>query len=283
MGIGRRAIAALLAAGSVRVNGRPAKKGTLVRAGDEVTIRADPPALPPAPATSLALLHVDADLVAIDKPPGVPTAIGVAEVASVASALLVAFPEMAAIDRTRTAGLVHRLDTGTSGLLIAARNVETYARLRAAFAAKAVEKEYLALVTGRVRGPRTVDAPLARPRRSRKRMVVARDGMRAWPARTEVDPLFGDDDVTLVRLRMRSGVTHQLRLHLASIGHPIIGDARYGDRRVAGRLGSTAEWHCLHARAVAFDARDLPALRAPFPQHWRPLLAARAWPTDVER
>ena len=122
-GFGRRAVAALIAAGAVRVNGRVAAKSTLVAAGDEVTVDARPEAsttLQSLPL-SLAIVHCDEQLVAVDKPPGLPSTAGRGGAASVAAGLLHRFPEMAAIDSTRAAGLVHRLDTGTSGLLLAAR------------------------------------------------------------------------------------------------------------------------------------------------------------------
>ena len=107
-------------------------------------------------------------------------------------------------------------------------------------------------------------------------MVVAPPGTRAWAACTEVTPLISDDDCSLVRLRMRTGVTHQLRLHLARLGHPVIGDRRYGD--APGEPLDGVAWHYLHARAVVFDATDLPrGLATRFPAHWRALFAARSW------
>ena len=278
-GLGRRRLGALLATGGVRVNGRPARKGTIVRDGDAITLAAWPePAAPDAGAvTPLAIVHADADLVAVDKPPGMPSTIGKTAGASVAAGLLARFPEMAAIDAARAAGLAHRLDTGTSGLLVAARNPTTYARLRHEFARKAIAKDYLAVVRGRLDRPQVVTEPLARHPRGRSRMMVAPPGMRAWTARTEATPIHADDDLSLVRLRMRTGVTHQLRLHLALLGHPVVGDRRYGDAALEAGVG--VEWHYLHAWALTFDAADLPrGLATPFPEHWRALLAERRWP-----
>ena len=262
----------------MRVNGRPARKGTIVRGGDAITLpawpeRSAPPAVDVIP---LAIVHQDAELVVVDKPPGIPSTIGKTAGPSVAASLLARFPEMAAIDAARGGGLAHRLDTGTSGLLIAARTTTAYARLRREFAAKAITKEYLAVVHGRLARAAVATEPLARHPRRRSRMVVARAGARAWPARTEVTPLIADDDYSLVRLEMRTGVTHQLRFHLARLGHPVLGDRRYGDETRDATVG--AGWHYLHARRVAFDATDLPrGLATPFPDHWRPLFAERRW------
>jgi 23S rRNA pseudouridine1911/1915/1917 synthase len=277
--LGRRRLGALLAAHGVRVNGRRARKGTIVRSGDTITLAAWPSR--PAPdldgVVPLAVVYEDAHLVAVDKPPGIPTTIGATAGASVAASLLARFPEMAAIDADRGAGLVHRLDTGTSGLLIAARDASSYARLRHEFTRKTVAKEYLAVVRGRLDRPQVVTEPLARHPRRRSRMIVATPGARAWAAHTDITPLVTDGDLSVVRLVMRTGVTHQLRLHLALLGHPVVGDRRYGDATVEARVG--VDWHYLHARALQFDAADLPrGLAAPFPTHWCALFATRRWP-----
>jgi 23S rRNA pseudouridine1911/1915/1917 synthase len=276
----------MIASGAVRVNDRVARKSTSVRAGDAITIRhmAPPEARPDAGDVPLALLHVSDEIVAVDKPPGLPTTIGAGDGASLAAALVARFPEMAALD-ARHAGLVHRLDTGTSGILLAGRSREAYDRLRAAFTTRRVAKEYLAVVAGRVSSRHVVTHALARHPRSRGRMVVARHTARAWPAETEVTPIGGDAELTLVRLHMRTGVTHQLRVHLATLGHPIVGDRRYGGNLADPTLHDLAlpSWHFLHARAlaVADDAFSGPVI-APFPAHWEALFAARRWtrPSD---
>lgn len=281
-GRGRRALAAVLARGGVRVNGARARKGTVVRNGDVVSI--DPGSVDACTAgdldVPLQVVHTDDALVAVDKPPGLPTTRGSTPGANLAAALCARFPEMAAIDPSH-GGLVHRLDTETSGILLAARSPDHHARLRGAFAAKRVRKEYLAVVSGHLAVPTTIDRPLARHPRSRRRMVIARGAARAWPAQTAVAPIVGDEHCTLVRLVMRTGVTHQLRVHLAALGHPIIGDTRYGSAAAAAEqsaLGiAVPPWHFLHACALAFDDDLAPALEAPFPAHWRPLFAVRGW------
>ncbi len=276
--LGRRQLGLLLATESVRVNGRRARKGTIVQAGDQVTV--DPPSSSQtdtsvAATCPLPLVYEDATLVVIDKPPGIPSTIGRSAGPSVAATLLLRYPEMAAIDGRRAAGLVHRLDTGTSGLLLAARDLDSHTRLRDAFVRKAVAKDYLAVVVGRLDRAETVSVALARHPRSPGRMIPARGTTKAWPAHTEITPVESDDGLSVVRLRMRTGVTHQLRLHLALLGHPVVGDTRYG--RPHPDVPSEG-WHYLHARGVHFDAPELPrGLATPFPEHWRRLFAARGW------
>jgi 23S rRNA pseudouridine1911/1915/1917 synthase len=283
-GLGRRGLGALFEASEIRVNGTRARKGTIVRAGDTITVSGwalPTPILPPP--VPLTVVYEDANLIAIDKAPGVPALRGRTAEPSVAATLLRRFPEMVALDDARHAGLVHRLDTGTSGLLLAARHPDAFARLRDAFTHKTVQKDYLAVVVGRLAESRMVTLPLARHRRSRARMVVARGSARAWPARTEITALDSAGDLTVVRLRMRTGVTHQLRVHLAAIGHPIVGDTRYGAAKIDPDITApTGCWHYLHARAIAFDDPDLPGgLTTSFPAHWQPLFAARKWSTTI--
>jgi 23S rRNA pseudouridine1911/1915/1917 synthase len=272
----------MLAAGDVRVNGRSATKGTLVRSGDEVTVHALPAAeqrLAPTPAM-LAIVYANRHLVAVDKPPAMPSTGGTTAGASVASILLARFPAMARIDATRAAGLVHRLDNGTSGLLIAARHPASYRRLRLEFSRKAVEKDYLAVVRGRVREAGRIARALER--RARGRMAPARPGTTSgWHAATDFTPLCYGDGLTLVRLRMRTGVTHQLRVHMALLGHPVLGDRRYGHAIARAAAPEARGWHYLHAAAVRFDAADLPRrLEAPFPAHWEPLFERLGWPEN---
>jgi 23S rRNA pseudouridine1911/1915/1917 synthase len=283
-GFGRRHVAVLLRAGAVRVNGRVAAKSTALQPGDEITLDTEAAAatpLRPTPA-ALAVVHCDAELVAIDKPPGMPSTAGANAAPSVAGALLHRFPEMAAIDGGRGAGLVHRLDTGTSGLLVAARTPAAYRRLRDAFTTKALVKEYLAVVRGRIATAGVVALPLARHPRSRKRMIVIDDGASGWMAETEYRPIAQADDLSLVQLRMRTGVTHQLRVHLAHLGYPVLGDRRYGRRANAAASRDEHTWHFLHAlRIRAERSAVLGEITTPFPTHWAPLFERLGWSIDL--
>jgi 23S rRNA pseudouridine1911/1915/1917 synthase len=288
--VGRREIAIMLAGADLRVNGRRARKGTLLRRGDEVVIRAlTLPAPPHIPDGTLSILHLDDAMVVVDKAAGVPSTIGRSRMPSVAATLLQRFPEMAALDARRAAGLVHRLDTGTSGVLVAARSGDAYRQLRAAFTRKRVTKEYLAVVRGAIDTAGVLAQPLSRHPRSRGRMVPARGVSRAWPASTAYTPLRSGSDLTLVHLRMHTGVTHQLRVHMALLGHPVVGDTRYGQPSAAADITSgltiDAEgrtWHYLHALAIHFQGPAFASTFAtPFPTHWRPLFARLGWPESV--
>ncbi len=273
---GRRAVAALLRGDTVRVNGRRAPKSHLLHAGDEIALPATPAAPRLAPvAAALALVYVGSDLVAIDKPPGMPSTAGPSGTPSAAAALLHRYPEMAAIDARRSGGLAHRLDTGTSGLLVAARTPAAYARLRAAFSAKTILKEYLAVVLGDLADGGRVTTPLTRRPRTRTRMIAAAPG-HGWRAETSYRPLARGGGLTLVHLAMRTGVTHQLRAHLAQLGHPVLGDRRYGPAAAA----DTPPWHYLHALRMIGDHRQTlgTELTTPAPLHWAPLCARLGWP-----
>jgi 23S rRNA pseudouridine1911/1915/1917 synthase len=265
--LSRRVTRLAIAEGAVRVNGRPGAKGTLVQPGDRVTLP-DVDALAPEPDLPVAVVYEDAALVVVDKPGGLAGhALDPRERHTVAAFLVARHPEVAAVGEPPGGGLVHRLDRGTSGLLVAARTGAAFRALRAAFRARAVEKRYLAVVAGRVRAACRIELPLAHDPRDRRRMVPAAAGLRAWPAVTEVAPVALGADRSLIVATMRTGVTHQVRVHLALAGHPVLGDALYG----AAIPDLPAGRHALHAAA----------LRLPHPTDGRPLELASALPPDL--
>ncbi len=268
-GLGRREAAHRLATSTVRVNGRLARKGARVHPGDEVSIEPGPPVSPSRLAAPLPLriVYRDARLLAIDKPPGIPSVAGRHPGPSAEAMVASTCPELP------SGGLVHRIDTGTSGLLLAARTLETYRRLRREFAQKSICKTYIAVVQGKVLHAGSVSSPLRRRKRGRARMVPANGGRhKAWPAHTDFAPVCSASNLTLLRLHMRTGVTHQLRVHMAMLGYPILGDERYGGERAA------AGWHYLHAAALRFDSGEWPAdLATGFPQHWHALFEMLGW------
>ncbi len=231
---GRKQLGELFDEGVVRVNGKKAKKGERVAVGDVIELAREPvsgEALRPQPdpAIELAILVERADLIAIAKPAGIPSQpLRAGELGTIANALAARFPECAGIgDDPRDGGLVHRLDIGTSGVLIAARTPESYRALREAFGAGAIHKEYLAIVDGRPVA-RESDAPLAQ--RGKRAVVDHTDGL---VAHTEFTVEAATKTHALVRCRATTGRMHQVRAHLANVGAPITGDALYGGVPVA--------------------------------------------------
>jgi len=253
-GASRQRVVKLIAEGAVRLNGRRRPKGALVQAGDVVSLAHDPSdqvALQANPELDIPVLYADDAVVVVDKPAGLPShALRAAERETVANFLLARFPEMRSIGKTEgEAGLVHRLDTGTSGVLLAARTSGAYAELRRQFSEAEILKEYLALVVGDVATPGEIRTALAHDRRHRGRMRVCPDAaqakaLRARPAVTRYRPLQRTGRLTLLAVEIPTGVMHQIRAHLASIGHPIVGDALYG--------GSSAPRQMLHATRITF-------------------------------
>ena len=235
-----------LAAGVVRVNGRPAKKGTHLQTDDTVDLGGGPAAdvlLAPSPQVELTVLYQDQDIVAVEKQAGMPShPLRPGEVTTVASALIARFPECAAASPdAREGGLGHRLDVATSGVILAARSRETWHRLREALAAPLCEKTYLAEVLGHfpfaradefvLPGPHreslVVTAPIGRQGRRGDRVRVAA-GRQPLPACTEVTLLEAREAGGLVEARLARGRAHQVRAHLAHLGIPVRGDPLYG-------------------------------------------------------
>lgn len=248
-GYARRTAQQVIASGAVRVNGRRARKAQLVGPGDVIEAPEAPVVAPAAnPALDIEIAYADPLFVVLDKPPGLPcVALHAGEEETVASFLLARFPETAsASPQPRESGLVHRLDNDTSGLVVAARTPAAYAYLREQFDRRLVVKEYVALVEGALQHEGVVDVPLAHDRRHPERMKIAGAGHpQALPARTSYRPVQQIRRHTLIAVRISTGVRHQIRVHLASLGHPVVGDKLYGARTKAPR-------HLLHACYLAF-------------------------------
>jgi len=264
--LSRRLVRRLIVEGVVRVNGRRGAKGTALSIGDVVDL---PPSLALAPeAGALRILYEDDRLVAVDKPGGVPGhALDPRERGTIVARLLARHPELAAIGDPLAPGLVHRLDTGTSGVLLAARTPAAFAELRAAFRAHDVVKRYVALVAGVPARGRVVDTPLAHDAADRRRMRAARPGERAWPARSVLVEVEPHGAAALVVVEIRTGVTHQVRAHLALAGHPVLNDALYGGPAASLPAGR----HALHARTVVVQGGAL-TIEAPLPEDLAALL-----------
>ena len=244
--------------GKVRVNGRRARKGAVVEAGDVVTLAERPVpsafAARPDPALPLRVLHEDAHLVVVDKDAGVPChPLRPDELGTVANALVARYPEMAGVGyRAREPGLVHRIDTDTSGVLLAARDAETFEALREALREGTLAKGYVALVEGALGAPTTLAFPLATHPRDPRRVLACveeRDAvrLRARDAITHVVEAETVGGFTRVRVEAPVAGRHQIRAHLAAAGHPLAGDRLYGGPAVSG-----LSRHFLHAASLRF-------------------------------
>jgi 23S rRNA pseudouridine1911/1915/1917 synthase len=266
----RSQVQRLISDGRVRVQGQRVKPGTLLRAGQCIDIEPGPPALPTGvepEAIPLEVLYEDEWLLVINKPPGlvVHPAPGHWH-GTLVSALLHHWQgPRAGLDPLRP-GIVHRLDKDTSGVLVIAKDTETLADLGRQFRNREVEKQYVAAVSGRIaRASGTIAAPIGRNPVHRKRMAVRAGGREAF---TTYEVIERFTDVTFVRLHPKTGRTHQLRVHLAAIGHPVVGDAVYGrQRQPRGALRR----HALHAERLRF--------RHPHSGEWMTITAP--WPEDL--
>lgn len=241
----------LIKEGQVTVNGEPAKSGQRLRAGDRVSLVVPPPqplALE-AEAIPLKILYEDDDLLVLDKPPGltVHPAPGHPR-GTLVNALLAHCPHLTGIGGSLRPGIVHRLDKDTSGLMVVAKSDLAHHHLSQQFKAGAVTKRYLALVEGRlapVEG--AIEAPVGRDPAHRQRMAVVAQGKAALTRYRVLRYLSG---YTLVEVTPATGRTHQIRVHLAAIGHPLVGDPVYGKKSpLVGR-------QFLHASYLAFRLPD---------------------------
>lgn len=231
----------LISAGHILLNGRAAKKGAKPVPGDTLDCRDIPePAdlrLQPNPDLPLHILHEDDTLLALDKPAGLPThPLRFTETGTLANALIARYPKLAAIGGDRLfPALLHRLDTQTSGLVLAAKTPAAYTNLREQFRRFTVRKHYTALVHGIVDSPGRLDDSLTHQTRSPCKMAIVRNPDKI-PARdqfaalTEWSPLQTGKAFTLLDVIIYTGVTHQIRCHLAAAGHPIAGDTLYGSK-----------------------------------------------------
>jgi 23S rRNA pseudouridine1911/1915/1917 synthase len=268
--------------GAVRVNGLAPRARDVVVGGEAATVEArlvEETAIA-AEKLPLDIVHQDAAIIVIDKPPGVVVHPGAGNREhTLQNALLAHDPKLRRVPR---AGLVHRIDKDTSGLLVVARTIEAQTTLVAALAAHEVQREYLALCTGAMTGGGTIDQPIGRHRTQRIKMAVRSDG-RAAVTHYRIEKRFRAH--TLARVRLETGRTHQIRVHLAHVGYPIVGDPVYGGRRRIP-AGATPE---LLAALAAFQRQALHAARlefvhpksgksvsfdAPLPADFRTLLAA---------
>ncbi|MBI3204953.1 MAG: RluA family pseudouridine synthase [Myxococcales bacterium] len=279
--LGRRRVAELFSQGHVVVAGRRIPKGELAREGDEIVVSLEGDDRPsPEPEARLTVRLETPHLVIVAKPAGQPSAPLRGEGGTLAGALLGHYPEMEGVGHSpREPGILHRLDTQTSGLLVAARSVDAFNRLHAALRQGAMTKRYLALVPAEgLPDAGVIDAPIAPDRKNPKRVLVV-DGLaprtgknRARPAETRFRLVKAVGPLALVELTVSRALRHQIRAHLASIGHPLLGDVVYGGQS-SEALG---ERHALHASYVAWAGDDTIAgfaLDEPLPGDMASLIA----------
>lgn len=236
-------------AGRVRVEGAPERPSYRLRGGESIQVEpVEPPPLKAVPEDlPLKILYEDADVVAVDKPAGMVVHAGAGRhTGTLVNALLHRFGALSGVGGEARPGIVHRLDRFTSGVLLVARHDAAHRRLAEQFAARQVEKVYLALVHGQVKADRgRIEKPIARDRLRRVRMTArAAHGRQAV---TEYRVLRRYQEFTLVEVRILTGRTHQIRAHFVSLGHPVAGDRLYGAPRQAG-----LERFFLHAHRVSF-------------------------------
>ncbi len=262
-GLSRSQARRLIEEGLATVNGRRARPSYALRPADvvDVRVRASESTAPQPEAIPLRIIYEDSDILVVDKPAGVAVHPGPGQARhTLVNALLARYPDLAGTGEALRPGVVHRLDKDTSGLLLVARNERAHADLSRQLKERLVEKRYLALVTGRLEPAEgVIEGDIGRDPRNRKRMAIVEGGR---PSRTAYTVRERLDGFTLVEVAPSTGRTHQIRVHLAGVGHPIVGDALYGRRStLVGR-------QFLHAWRIAFrhpaDGRPM-AFESPLP------------------
>jgi 23S rRNA pseudouridine1911/1915/1917 synthase len=303
-GVSRSRVQLLLEQGAVTVDGRREKASWKLRGGERIEITGDPH---PAPlkavpeAIPLEVVYEDADLAVINKPAGmmVHAGSGASDDArsrgTLVNALLHRFNKLSTTGGELRPGIVHRLDKETSGLIVVAKNDRAHAALGAMFAGRRVKKTYLALVHGAMERERgTINAGISRDPARRTRMTArptesARSAVSHFEVERRLESRFGR--FTLVKVRIETGRTHQIRVHMASIGHPVVGDTLYGsagqltDQLAAQAAGSRAARRKREPEKLRLGRNFLHAARIEFahPVTGKPIELEAALPGELER
>ena len=284
-GYTRSGAARLIAAGQVTRNGKPVKKSDLTGAGDVILVEENDA---PAPAAAVAqdipldIVYEDGDLIVVNKPRGlvVHPAPGHPDGTLVNALLHHCGGSLSGIGGEQRPGIVHRIDRDTSGLLIVAKNDFAHQSLSAQLADRSLSRIYEAVVHGGFRADSgTVDAPIGRHPADRKRMAVTEKNSRRAVTHWEVIERYAG--YTHIRCKLETGRTHQIRVHMAHIGHPLLGDMVYG----AGKSEKGLEGQCLHARTLKFihpRTGEHVELTSPLPEYFIGVLSRLGPPLGSE-
>ena len=273
----RSQIQRLIRSGNAQIGARPGRASTVVHDGDVVTLQIPPPtpATPRPEALHVDIVHDDPDIVVVDKPAGmvVHPAAG-HNAGTLVNALLHQVKDLSGIGGTLRPGIVHRLDRGTSGIMVVAKHDQAHAELAQQFKSRQVEKTYATLVWGVVQAGRRIDLPIGRDPTNRKKISPRSPRPREAVTRiTKAEHLRG---VSLLRVAIDTGRTHQIRVHLSAIGHPVVGDPLYGGKRRHPpphlRAVRRLERPFLHATRLAFA----------HPRDGRPVCFTSGLPPDLE-
>jgi len=272
-GVTRTQAARLIDSNAVRVGGTPRSRSYRVEAGDRLEIDVPGPEPEPAPEDiPVPVVYEDQWLLVVAKPAGLVVHPAPGHPSGTLVNALLARAGRLPGDASRP-GIVHRLDAGTSGLMIVAKDAEAFDALQKLMAARQISRTYLALVEGATPPAGEIDAPVGRSPRHRKKMAVVAGGR---SARTAYKRLGSFGETSLLEVRPLTGRTHQIRVHLAAAGYPIVGDAVYGrNRKLAVKLG--LERPFLHAAGLAFThpiTRETLSLEEPIPEDLERALAA---------
>jgi 23S rRNA pseudouridine1911/1915/1917 synthase len=289
-GQSRSQVQRLIKEGKVCIAGEAVRANRAVKAGETIEVEIPEPvsASPQPEELDVEIVYQDSDLVVVNKPAGmvVHPAAGHAQ-GTLVNALLHQVKDLSGVGGELRPGIVHRLDRGTSGLMVVAKNDKAHAELARQFQDREVEKEYVALVWGVVQAGKRIDLPIGRDPIDRKKMSAK--ARRARSAATRITAALHMEGVTLAHIAISTGRTHQIRVHLSEIGHPIVGDATYGGlrRRVPGDLRPllALERPFLHAGRLVFhhptDGRKM-EFEAPLPSDLQTVLDL-ILPEDYER
>jgi 23S rRNA pseudouridine1911/1915/1917 synthase len=277
----RSAVTGLLRQGRVLVNGRAIRPSTVLKPGDVVEITAGEPDVAPAhPAETpqIEILFEDEDLVVLDKPAGLVVHPGAGRAAgTLMDALVRTRPDMVGVGEPGRWGIVHRLDRDTSGVMVVAKTILAHATLSAQFKEHSIHRVYLALVRGNPgKDQGVIDAPLGRHAKDRKRISTSTARPRAAMTRWNVRERLGE--LTLLEVKPQTGRTHQIRVHLSSIGLPVFGDPVYGKTR---KTASVSPMLCKAAALMKRQALHAAILGFIHPRSAQPMEFTSPMPEDM--